>query len=582
MKPIVLLTTVNAKFIHTALALYALRTYCRQEFPRMRAGIRVEEFHINQDLGWIFGRIHRLQSKVVAFSVNIWNFQATLELVDRLKKVAPETIIVLGGPEVSTGAEELMKKEPAVDYIIRGEGEEAFCALLRFLLAGQGSLEGILGLVFREGTKIRINPPCPPLREWPFPYDREELAAARRRLVYYESSRGCIFNCAYCLSGWEKAPVRQLPVQRVQSDLERFIDAGNSIVKLVDRTFNLDRERAMTLLEFMAERGEKTLFHLELVGELMDREMVEFFRRAPAGRFHLEIGIQSTCKKAVRAVNRFYHLHKLAENIQGMTAGGKVRLHLDLLAGLPGEDLKTFAESFNWTYRLRPDELQLGFLKLLKGSPLREQAGEYGYLFSRTPPYEILANRWLEYGDLRRLKLIEEVLAVFYNSRRFRYTFIYLLEKTKLSPWEFYSGLAAFWERNDYSGRKVKSAALFEIFWEYLQSVPLFALYSQVLRSLLTFDFYLGGAEGPKPSWLQPPSSVLTGRFREILESSGEEYRRSLPDPLSRLSPRELRRRTQLLQLAVDPVTMAEQEVTVLVYLPAQGKPFWRRWPGAL
>ncbi|NLY88015.1 MAG: DUF4080 domain-containing protein, partial [Firmicutes bacterium] len=394
-------------------------------------------------------------------------------------------------------------------------------------------------------------------------------------------SRGCVFNCAYCLTGWEKIPVRHLPVERVKADLARFIEAGNTIVKLVDRTFNLDRERAMELLEFMAKQGENTLFHLELVGELMDREMVEFFQQAPAGRFHLEIGVQSTCRRAVRAVNRFYHPRKLAANLQGLQAGGKAQIHLDLLAGLPGEDLETFAESFNWTYRLRPDEFQLGFLKLLKGSPLREKAGEYGYLFSRTPPYEILGNHWLTYGDLHRLKLIEEVLGIFFNSRRFRYTLDFLLAKELCTPWEFYSRLAAFWDRRGFSGKKMRSSVLFEIFHEYLLSVPEFAPLAPVLPGLLSFDYYLAGAEGPEPSWLQPPPAALSGEFRELLAAPGDEYRRILPEPFSGFSRNELRRRTRIIQLAVDPETMAEEEVLLLVHLPAQGKPFWRRWPGA-
>lgn len=581
MKPLVLLTTVNAKYIHTALALYALRSYCRQELPQLPAALRVEEFHINQEPGWIFGQIYKLRPKVAAFSVNIWNLQVTLELVDRLKKVAPETIIVLGGPEVSAGTEELLQKEPAVDYVVRGEGEETFCELLRFLLLKEGSPEQILGLAYREGTAIRINPPRPPLKEWPFPYDREELVAARNRLVYYESSRGCLFNCAYCLTGWEQSPVRYLPVERVKADLSQFIEAGNTIVKLVDRTFNLDRMRAMELLEFMAAAGENTLFHLELVGELLDREMVEFFRQAPAGRFHLEIGVQSTCRQAVRAVNRFYHPRRLAANLEGLRAGGKVQIHLDLLAGLPGEDLATFGQSFNWTYRLRPDELQLGFLKLLKGSPLREKAGEYGYLFSRTPPYEILGNKWLTYGDLHRLKLIEEVLGIFFNSRRFRYTLDYLLAKEFCSPWEFYNELATIWERWGYSGRKIKPNLLFRFFWDYLRLIPEFRPHLKALQSLLTFDFYLAGAEGPEPHWIQPPPDLSAGRFRDLLAAPGDEYRRVLPEPFSGFSRQELRRRTRIVHLAVDPETMAEEEVLLLVHLPAQGKPFWRRWPEA-
>jgi len=569
----VLLAAVNAKYIHTSLALYALRSFSRGDFP----GIRVEEFNINQHPDWILGRIYLLRPRVAAFSVNIWNLLFTLELTDRLKKVAPETVIVLGGPEAGAAAAELLTAEPAVDYVVRGEGEETFRELLGLLLKKEGKPGNIRGLVFREGKKVRVNPPRPPLTKWPFPYEQKELAAFGNRLVYYESSRGCLFNCAYCLSGWEKTPVRYLPLERVQEDLERFVRAGSPVVKLVDRTFNLDRERAMALLEFMATRGEGTVFHLEMVGELMDRRMVEFFNRAPAGRFRLEIGVQSTCRAAVKAVNRFYCPEKLGRNTRRLVEGKKVFLHLDLLAGLPGEDSASLAESFNWTYRLQPDEIQLGFLKLLKGSPLREKAAEYGYHFTRTPPYEILENRWLSYEDIRRLKIIEEMLAKYYNSQRFCYTLTFLLQKTNCLPWEFYSGLAVFWEESSLSGKKVKPARLFEIFWAYLRSLPFFHRCTGALRDLLTLDFYLAGGEGKKTPWRPPDPADLQEKFRKMLQQ--EDYRRFLPEPLSGLNPRELRRRGRLFRSSVDPETLAFREVMILVYLPAQERPYWRRLP---
>lgn len=569
----VLLAAANAKYIHTSLALYALRSFCRLEFP----GIRVEEFNINQHMDWVLNRIYLLRPRVAAFSVNIWNLHFTLELADRLKKVAPGTVIVLGGPEAGAAAAELMAVEPAIDYIVRGEGEETFRELLGFLLKGEGSPENIRGLVFREGEEVRVNPPRPPLEEWPFPYEEEELAAFGNRLVYYESSRGCLFNCAYCLSGWEKTPVRYLPLERVKKDLTRFIEAGTPVVKLVDRTFNLDRERAMALLEFMADRGEGTVFHLEMVGELMDREMIDFLNRAPAGRFRLEIGVQTTCRAAARAVNRFYSPEKLGRNIRRLVEGRKVFLHLDLLAGLPGEDPASLAKSFDWTYRLQPDEIQLGFLKLLKGSPLREKAAEYGYQFTRVPPYEILANRWLSYNDLRRLKIIEEILGKYYNSRRFCYTLAFLRQKAGGTPWEFYNGLAAFWEEKGLAGKNMKPARLYEILWAYLQTLPFFHRSAGALRDLLTLDFYLAGGEGSKTPWRPPDSPEWQEKFRQMLQEDG--YRRSLPEPLSGYSPRELQRRGRLLRLSVDPETLEAREVMILVYLPAQGRPFWRRLP---
>ncbi len=418
----ILLTTLNSQYIHTALALYTLQTYCRQDFP----AIEVLEFNINQDLNYILGAIYRRRPAVVGFSTNIWNITSTLELVDRIKKVLPRTIVILGGPEATADDEAILRRTGAPDYIVRGEGEETLRELLTKLQRGEKDCSSVAGLTFREGDAIRRIPDRAPidLAAIAFPYP--DLAPFRHRILYYEASRGCPFRCAYCLSGWEKAPLRALPLDRVKTDLLRLIRARVRTVKFIDRTFNLDRSRAVALLRFLLEHGGETEFHFELVGELLDEEMIALLKAAPAGRFRVEIGVQSTCPAALEAVRRKYDLTRLKANCLALTTGegpsgggdvysavptdsgvpggllrtrpansimagvpgnaGRPTVHLDLIAGLPYEDLATFARSFDWTYRLRPDELQLGFLKLLKGSPLRAEAETYGYVFTAAPP----------------------------------------------------------------------------------------------------------------------------------------------------------------------------------------------------
>lgn len=574
----ILLTTLNAKYIQTALALYSLRAYCKKEFPR----IAVAEYNINQELDWIVGEIYKRKPRVLGLSTNIWNILPHLELVDRIKKISPETVTVLGGPEVSAEPAELMKREPGIDYIVRGEGEETLLELLRFILRKEGEPAGIKGLVYRGNGNIYINPPRPPLADLssiPFPYD--DLSLFRRRLVYYESSRGCLFNCAYCLSGWAKEPLRYLPVERVKEDLLTFVRAGIPTVKFVDRTFNLDRRRAMEILEYLAAIGGETEFHLEIVGELLDEEMVKFFATAPPGRFRLEVGVQSTCLPALKAVRRFHHLEKLKKNIERITEAGRVVTHLDLIAGLPMENLESFAASFDWTYRLHPDELQLGFLKLLKGSPLREKAGEYGYRFTRRPPYEILGNNWLSYDEVYHLKIVEDLVEKFFNSHRFRYTLSFLLSGKNSSPWRFYTGLASFWEKNSLNGRPLKLSALFDWFWRYILVTPEFAGVQEKIRDLLTLDFHLTEKGGASPSWLRAELPELRQKAKEFLTDRANRGD-LLPKALAGVKESEWKRRLKVLKLGINPETGEEEEVTVVIYSPAQAKPLWFRLPGEL
>ena len=581
----ILLTTLNSQYIHTSLALYTLQAYCRREFPE----IRVAEFNINQNLSFILGAIYRQQPKVLGISTNIWNITPSLELVEQVKKVLPQTVVILGGPEASADYGGILARPDAPDYIICGEGEATLRELLTKLQKGETDLSTVEGLAFRQGEVIRRTPDRAPLNLETIPFPYPELAPFRDRILYYEASRGCPFQCAYCMSGWEKAALRTLSLDRVKTDLLQFVAAGVRIVKLIDRTFNVDRERTKVLIRYLLEKGGATEFHFELVGELLDDEMIALLKAAPRGRFRVEIGVQSTCVAALQAVHRRYDLARLEKNCLALTAGASgPTVHLDLIAGLPYEDLATFGHSFDWTFHLHPDELQLGFLKLLKGSPLRDQAVEYGYAFTSTPPYEILRSKWLSYADLLHLKAVEEMVDKFFNSKHFRYTLAYLFWEDTLSPWAFFSGLARFWQDQGYSGQAHKQVLLYDRLWRFLTTAFLVGGEEQPkkqrqrqeenLRALLTLDYYLSGTGGQSPSWLIPQTQVLREKVKTILKNPDQT---DLVFP-SELPLSEVRRRMVVLELGIDPETLVEGGCPVFIYLPAQGYPSWYRLPATL
>jgi len=584
---VVLLTTLNSKYIQTSLALYTLQAYCRQEFP----GIQIDEFNINQNLDWVLARIYQKRPKVLGLSTNIWNIHPHLELVHRLKQVLPETVVIFGGPEVSAEPREIMERAP-VDFIVRGEGEETLLELLRYFLTGRGQPSVIRGLAYREGEGIVLTPERPLLPDLsviPFPY--EDLNLFHNRLVYYESSRGCRFSCTYCLSGWEAGRVRCLPVERVKADLTRLINAGIKTVKFVDRTFNFDRARALEILRFIKAEGGETQFHLEMVGELLDEEEIRVLNTAPPGRFRLEIGVQSTCTRTLKEIRRFHNLPKLKANISRLTAVGKVLTHLDLIAGLPYEDGNGLAASFDYVFRMRPDELQLGFLKLLKGSPLRARAGEYGYLYTKSPPYEVLGNRWLSYEEVIRIKLIEDLVEKVYNSHHFQYTVNYLFKNDTLSPWDFFRKLGQFWEGHDLTGRALKLSTLFDQIFSFFKTVQGELRLGEdeliALRDLLTLDFNLIQRGGKAPSWLRREDhdlrrSIYQTLYPSLARDYSETGDQTTISSLAGIPLTDWPRRVKVFMLGVDPESGEKKDTIILAHTPTQGDSAWHRLPASI
>jgi len=543
----ILLTTLNAKFVHTSLALWSLYQFCREDFP----GLKFREFNINQELAWIFGEIYSEKADVVGFSCNIWNIEQTLIITKRLKELAPRTTIIIGGPEVWAEPEQIMLKNPQLDLIVIGEGELTLKEWLEQYSKESTEWETIPGLVFRRGDSLVRTPArktIADLNMLPFPYP-EDLTDFRLKLVYYETSRGCPNHCQYCLSANERG-VRFLGLDRVKAEMLKFIKAEIAQVKLVDRSFNCDLERAKEIWRFLLEHRGVTNFHFEIIGDLLDDESIAILSAAPRGLFQFEIGVQSTNKETLRLISRRMDFEKLKRQVSLLQRNSKVFTHLDLIAGLPGEDYQSFAESFNDSLLIEPNRLQLGFLKLLKGSGLRERAAEFEYHFTEEAPYEVLASHWITYEELWRLKTIEDLLERYYNSDRFTATFKYLIARTD-NPFKLFEEFAQWWKTRELDQKAHKVKDLYQYLLEFSQFLNGNDL---VIRNLLKYDLLLGERMVELPEWagrFGPELKMISHRFWQ----TPENCRQYLPE-WAGLEPREIQRKVLFAEFEIDPETV--------------------------
>ncbi|WP_425755160.1 DUF4080 domain-containing protein [Ihubacter sp. rT4E-8] len=461
-----LLTTLNAKYIHSNLALRYLYESGR------RAGLSadqlyVKEFTINNEAGYVYGEILRGQFDIVCFSCYIWNIRQICDLAADLKKTQPSLIILLGGPEVSYEADAFLQQNPWADGILRGEGETAFeklCADLQSGLSVKGCLSGLPSLIWRDGDCIRDNEMGEVIEMAALPFPYENLPPAEDKVVYYEASRGCPYRCSYCLSSLEKT-IRPLPLERTLSELSWFLDAGIRQVKFIDRTFNFDKQRAKSIWQYLIDHDNGTTnFHFEICAALLDDSCQKVIAGARKGLFQFEIGIQSCNAAALAAIDRVEDMARALKNIRSLVAMGNSHIHVDLIAGLPYEDYESFALSFDTVYELGADNLQLGFLKLLKGTKIREQAEEYGYLQRSYAPYQILASRWMSALDMDRLAEIEAVLELYHNKGGFSQTVqMMIAECFDGSAFGFYEKLAVFFYGQGFQHRSHKKEDLYRI-----------------------------------------------------------------------------------------------------------------------
>lgn len=464
----VILSTLNATYLHTCLALYSLQAFCH---PRTNREIRIMEFTINQLPGDILGEIYLQRPAILAFSCYIWNIEPILKICDDYKKAAPTTIIILGGPEVSFDPGRILEQNPGVDYVVSGEGETVLAQLLA-ALDNQLDLDSLPGISYRgDQHQVCLNPSreeLTSLDDLPFPYDRDRDDLTDK-IIYYESSRGCPFRCSYCLSGSSRG-VRILSLERVKSDLDVLLSLPVREIKFVDRTFNLDENRTRAIIEHILSSPGQVMAHFEIDAGLFSEAMLDFLATIPASRFNFEIGIQSTYPPALQAVHRRQDWERLRRNIIRLMTAGNIHIHLDLIAGLPGEDLVRFKKSFDMVYNLQPHMLQLGFLKILKGSPLEHDSDRLGYVFQSYPPYQVISTPVLEYGDILTLTRMESLLDRYYNSGEMTVALDYIttcIYEGRAA--DFFQDFAACWTARGWWGRGHKKEALYSFLGSFIE-----------------------------------------------------------------------------------------------------------------
>ena len=480
----ILLAACNAKYIHSNLAVYDLKAYSSDYDEH----VILREYTINQPKDEILKDIYSSGADVVCFSCYIWNISFVRELIRDLVKILPKTAFWAGGPEVSYDAEKFLTEMPEMTGVMVGEGEKTFHDLLEFYIDGKDSLEEISGIAYRTGDKIIHNGWRELMDLSAIPFVYEHLEKFENRIIYYESSRGCPFSCSYCLSSIDKK-LRFRDLELVKKELQFFLDHRVPQVKFVDRTFNCKHEHAMTIWKYILEHDNGvTNFHFEISADLLREEEMELMSQMRPGLIQLEIGVQSTNPETIRAIHRHMDLKKLEHCVNRVHSFRNIHQHLDLIAGLPYEDYDTFHQSFNDVYRMKPDQLQLGFLKVLKGSLMQKEAEVYGIVYKEKEPYEVLSTNWLTYGEVLKLKMVASMVEVYYNSGQFWHTLEYLVPFEK-DAFTFYEKLGSFYEKKGYSEISHSRMRRYEILLEYLQEetdVP-----TEVAAQKMLYDLYL-------------------------------------------------------------------------------------------
>lgn len=504
-----LLTAINAKFIHSNPAIYSLRAYCGEA---LEEHIQIAEYTINNSLEQILSGIYFEKPDVIGISCYIWNYVMVERILEELPKILPGVPVWLGGPEVSYNAKEVLEKHPNVTGIMVGEGEVTFKTLLEYYLCDENfvdkkklvdgnflvhngtnmqgkELADIPGIVYRNGAEIFENEPrtLTDISELPFLY--HDLDSFENRIIYYETSRGCPYRCSYCLSSIDKT-VRLRDIEVVKKELQFFLDNKVDQVKFVDRTFNCNKYHAEEIWHYIIEHDNGiTNFHFEIEGDLISEEQLAILKTARPGLMQMEIGVQTANPVTLKEIRRNAKLDRIKEVVHAIQKNHNIHIHLDLIAGLPYEGYESFGESFNEVYSMHPEQLQLGFLKVLKGSYMYEKAKDYEICYLSEPPYEVLSTKWISYEEILRLKKVEEMVELYYNSNQYR-TVLTALERWFLTPFEMYEKLALFYEEKGYFIFQPARSYRYQVLLEFMETIVAEDEMAYV-RELLTFDVYL-------------------------------------------------------------------------------------------
>ena len=512
----ILLTAINAKYIHSNLAIYSLRA-CAGEY---KSQIELAEFTINNQKDYILEEIYKRKPDILCFSVYIWNLDYVESVAREFKKICPDTPVWVGGPEVSYEVEDFLTSHPEIDGVMIGEGEETFREVCDYY-AGNRGLDSIRGIAYRDNNGIHVTESraIMDMSRIPFCYDTMEDFS--NRIIYYESSRGCPFSCSYCLSSVDKS-LRFRDTELVKKELLFFINQKVPQIKFVDRTFNCNHAHAMEIWRFIKEHDNGvTNFHFEISADLINEEELKLISDMRPGLIQLEIGVQSTNEVTIKEIHRTMKLERLKEVVRAIQSGANVHEHLDLIAGLPYEDYDSFARSFDEIYELKPNQLQLGFLKVLKGSFMYEHAAEYGIIYHDKPPYEVLSTKWISFDDVLRIKKVEEMLEVYYNSGQFEIT-MKLMAVLYDSAFDFFQRLGDFYEEKGYLAMSHSRIRRCEILLEFMQAELQTKAGDRkqsdivkMLEEALIFDLYYRENCKSRPGWAVDAASFkkMTHRY---------------------------------------------------------------------
>ena len=499
----IFLTAINAKYIHSNLAVYSLRAYAKA----FQEQIEIGEYTINNRVDYILEQIYKAKPDVLCFSCYIWNMGYVEELITEYHKLCPEVPIWVGGPEVSYEVETFLEEHPQVTGVMIGEGERTFQQLCEYYVNQNGTLKELNGIAYKDSVsgEVIFTQPQEPMNMSDIPFCYDHIENFENRIIYYESSRGCPFNCSYCLSSIDKK-LRFRDTELVKKELAFFIEKKVPQVKFVDRTFNCKHDHAMEIWRFVKEHDNGiTNFHFEISADLLNEEELALIHDMRPGLIQLEIGVQSTNEPTIREIHRTMKLELLKDIVRKIQSGGNIHEHLDLIAGLPYEDYAAFTKSFDEIYELKPNQLQLGFLKVLKGSYMYGHAAEYEIVYHEKTPYEVMKTKWLSFDDVLKIKQVEEMLEVYYNSGQFEIT-MKVLEPLFDSTFMMFQELGAFYEAKGYFGMSHSRIRRAEILLEFMRERKSSGAVMQMLEESLTFDLYYRENCKSRPSWAPSPA----------------------------------------------------------------------------
>ena len=508
----ILLTAINSKFIHSNLAVRYLKAFTK-DLPYES---KIREFSINDREERILKEIIEEKADVVAFSTYIWNVELVSHVANLIKLVSPQTEILYGGPEVSYDSKDFMEKNIG-EYLIEGEGEKTYRDFVKYKL-GLKELSDIKGLYYRKNDEIIFNGPRPLMNmdEIVFPYEEDE--DLNNKIVYYEGSRGCPFRCKYCLSSTTHG-VRFHSIERTLEELNFFIKKGVRLVKFVDRTFNCNHKYSMAIWDFLIKADTNTKFHFEISADILKEEEIELLRKAPKGRFQFEVGVQTTNDDVLKNINRFVNFSDIKEKVEELLSINNINQHLDLIAGLPGEDYKSFVKSFNDVHSIKPEEVQLGFLKLLKGSDMRRDAHLYNMKYSPYPPYEILSTDKISYDEIQILKRVEAVVDKYYNSQKFNTILEFFYDKFE-TPYEFFYELGNYFEQKGYFNKNIGNTEYYKVFLDF--NMEILKGKEDYLVDIIRYDYLSFNKKRGIPEFLR--SSIDKNIEEDIKNQYREEY----------------------------------------------------------